>query len=97
MFPLKELWTIYNSLLFRLPVAGAKLIVEDLVKMCSPALHLVVDAYEHAVVGKFPRGRYVVGNDAKFIFWPLSLAPEWLADLVLTRKAPIPRMAQKLS
>lgn len=52
----------------------------------------VVDAYEHALLGVYPRARYVVGFDAKYIFSPIALAPEWLGDWILRRVngAPLP-------
>nr|XP_039273973.1 LOW QUALITY PROTEIN: retinol dehydrogenase 7-like [Styela clava] len=43
--------------------------------VASPRLELVVDAYEHALFGKYPNNRYVVGNDAKFFFIPVSWLP----------------------
>jgi len=58
----------------------------------------VIDAYEHALLGWFPRTRYVVGNDAKFIFVPLSVLPEWLSDFLLDKsdpKKPLPAAAKK--
>ena len=43
----------------------------------------VVDAYEHALLGRFPRARYVVGYDITLtILRVLSLLPEWLSDWV---------------
>ena len=41
----------------------------------SPKSHLVVEAYEHALLAKFPNNRYAVGNDSKFIYMPLSFLP----------------------
>ena len=57
----------------------------------SSDLHEVVQAYEHAVLGIFPRGRYVVGSDAKYNDWPLTLLPEWMSDIYLTRRALVPK------
>jgi NAD(P)-dependent dehydrogenase (short-subunit alcohol dehydrogenase family) len=54
----------------------------------------VVDAYEHAVLGRFPRARYVVGRDAKLLWLPLQWLPEWLGDFVIdrmTKDKPTPR------
>lgn len=52
----------------------------------------VVDAYEHALLGVYPRARYMVGFDAKYIYNPIALAPEWLGDWILRRinDAPLP-------
>jgi retinol dehydrogenase-16 len=45
----------------------------------------VVDAYEDAILSRYPRPRYVVGKDAHLLWIPLSFAPEWLSDFVLRR------------
>ena len=60
-------------------------------------LSYVVDAYEHALFGLFPRARYVIGNDAKFIFVPIQWLPEWLGDFVLTKimRLPLPAACKK--
>jgi len=52
----------------------------------------VVDAYEHALLGMFPRARYMVGADAKFLWMPLQYMPEWLGDwlLMVLFKPPTP-------
>ena len=44
--------------------------------------------------GKYPRARYVVGKDAKFVWLPLQWLPEWLGDFLIDKLAkdkPIPR------
>ncbi|CAK8674455.1 unnamed protein product [Clavelina lepadiformis] len=41
---------------------------------CSD-LSKVIRAFEHALFAKYPRNRYVVGWDAKFVLLPLSLLP----------------------
>jgi 11-cis-retinol dehydrogenase len=43
----------------------------------------VVDAYEHAVFGRYPRARYVVGILYKLVFLPLQALPEWLSDWIM--------------
>ncbi len=48
----------------------------------------VVDAYVHAVVGRFPRARYVVGVDAKFLLKPLSYMPESISDWLVLKIMP---------
>ena len=58
----------------------------------------VVDGYIHAMTAMFPRGRYVIGMDAKLLYVPLSWLPEWLSDLLLdymTRDRPIPTVLRK--
>lgn len=42
----------------------------------------VIDAYEHALFGAFPRARYAVGMDAKLMIFMQSL-PEFIADLAI--------------
>ena len=57
--------------------------------MSSPKLHLVVDAYEHAVLGAFPRGRYLVGNEALFM-WLMYFLPEWLYERLILASTGLP-------
>ncbi len=40
----------------------------------------VTDAYEHALCGRFPRARYVVGQSTKYTILILETLPEWLGD-----------------
>jgi len=58
----------------------------DLVR--SPRISNVVDAYEHALLGRFPRARYLVGYDARFLWIPIQWLPEWLGDWVLDVLSP---------
>ncbi|XP_067649596.1 retinol dehydrogenase 7-like [Haliotis asinina] len=69
------------------------IIIEMLEKVASPKTHLVVDAYTHAITARFPRTRYLVGNDCKYFFRPLWNLPEWISDRVLTAKFPSPEGA----
>lgn len=48
---------------------------EYIEKSVSPNVDLVVNAYEHAILGKYPQNRYVVGNDMKFLYVPMSWLP----------------------
>ena len=66
-------------------------------KVASPKIDDVVDSYEHAVLGYFPRGRYLAGANAKYMFWPMMLMPEWMSDMVFTMNpnAPVPKSCQK--
>jgi NAD(P)-dependent dehydrogenase (short-subunit alcohol dehydrogenase family) len=62
-------------------------------KMGSTRLDDVVDAYQHAILGRFPRARYVVGKDGKYIFLPMQSLPEWMSDWLLfkmNRDQPLP-------
>jgi retinol dehydrogenase-16 len=54
----------------------------------STCFDRVVDAYQHATLGLFPRARYVVGMDAKYVFLPLTVMPEWLSDWLLFKSQP---------
>ena len=61
-------------------------------KLVSEKTSDVVDAYEHALLGKFPRARYVVGKDARLLI-PMHKLPEWLVDWIqhkLNNKRPVP-------
>ena len=53
-------------------------------KVSSTRISDVVDAYEHALLGRFPRVRYVVGKDAKYLWLPVQALPEWLGDFIFT-------------
>ena len=73
-----------------------KMAAEMISKIASPKIDDVVDSYEHAVLGYFPRGRYMPGANAKYLFWPMSLMPEWMTDLIFTKNpdAPVPKACQ---
>ena len=60
--------------------------------MASDNVGDVVDAYEHALLGCFPRARYMVGKDAAIIYRWLEKLPEWLADLIFEKliNSPLP-------
>ncbi|XP_045168718.2 dehydrogenase/reductase SDR family member 9-like [Mercenaria mercenaria] len=57
-------------------------------KVASSKVYEVVDAYIHAITSQFPKKRYLVGFDAKFIFRPLSMLPEWISDWVIVKMLP---------
>lgn len=44
----------------------------------------VVDAYEHAVLGKYPKSRYLVGSEAKYIAGPISYLPQYLQVITMS-------------
>ncbi|XP_059166193.1 17-beta-hydroxysteroid dehydrogenase type 6-like [Physella acuta] len=58
-------------------------IIKGVVANSSPDTYKVVDAYIHAITSKYPRCRYLVGFDAKFIFVPLYLLPEKIMDWIM--------------
>lgn len=60
----------------------------------SPKVHMVVDAYEHAITARFPKARYVVGWDAQIMFRLLWNLPEWLSDYLVTRPMATPEGAR---
>ena len=45
----------------------------------------VVEALRHAVMNTVPRIRYRPGWQASLFFFPLSMTPSWLADLIMAR------------
>jgi NAD(P)-dependent dehydrogenase (short-subunit alcohol dehydrogenase family) len=49
----------------------------------SPHRYKIVDAIISALTSVYPRPRYVVGNDAKFLYVPMSFLSEWLVDWFL--------------
>ena len=54
-------------------------------KLASPDVHLVVEAYEHALLAVHPKKRYVVGRDAHMLIF-LALLPEVVLDTVFLKK-----------
>jgi NAD(P)-dependent dehydrogenase (short-subunit alcohol dehydrogenase family) len=62
-------------------------------RVTSTRVSDVVDAYEHAILGLHPRARYVVGNDARYLWLPVQALPECLGDWILDnldRDKPVP-------
>jgi len=57
--------------------------IRDAEKVSFPQMSDVLDAYEHALLGVYPRARYVVGYDARFFWLPLQALPEWLGDWIM--------------
>ena len=80
-------------------IVSALNLVQNLIpKIASPNLSDVVDCYEHAVLATFPRGRYMPGRSARYLWWPLSKAPEWLFDFLMNAdpNLPIPASIKQL-
>jgi NAD(P)-dependent dehydrogenase (short-subunit alcohol dehydrogenase family) len=72
--------------------------VQGFDKVSSSRITDVVDAYQHALLGRFPRARYVVGTDAKYLWLPVQWLPEWLGDILMNnfdRNAPKPACLKK--
>ncbi|GMS93096.1 hypothetical protein PENTCL1PPCAC_15271, partial [Pristionchus entomophagus] len=66
----------------------------------SPKIHLVIDAYFHALTARFPHLRYQIGADAKYLFVPLAYLPTGLRDAITHAAAkimgePIPECAKR--
>uniref|UniRef100_A0A915D9L2 Uncharacterized protein n=1 Tax=Ditylenchus dipsaci TaxID=166011 RepID=A0A915D9L2_9BILA len=55
---------------------------EALIQSSSSKLHKVVDAYQHAITGSWPRLRYRIGWDCQMLV-SLSFLPTELSDLAL--------------
>jgi NAD(P)-dependent dehydrogenase (short-subunit alcohol dehydrogenase family) len=53
----------------------------------------VVSATTHALFDRYPRARYLVGNDAYLFYLPLSVLPEWASDWIFNflARLPLPR------
>jgi len=71
---------------------------KDIKLLGSPRVSDVVNAYEHALLGLYPRARYVIGFDAKYIWLPLQWMPEWMGDMILGKldpERPLPAVLRK--
>ena len=53
---------------------------EFLQKSVSHKIEHVVDAYEHALLYRYPRARYLVGWDANTVARMIMILPEWVGD-----------------
>ena len=49
----------------------------------SSKIHLVTEAMEHALLSWWPKTRYAVGWDAKFLWIPLSYLPNIISDSII--------------
>ncbi|NXL87334.1 DHRS9 reductase, partial [Alectura lathami] len=59
---------------------------EKLSKIClNTDISLVVECMEHALTSLYPRAHYVVGQDAKWFWTPLSKMPADVQDFLLLR------------
>ncbi|CAF1022442.1 unnamed protein product [Adineta steineri] len=50
----------------------------------------VVRALQHAVTSTAPHIRYKPGWQSKFVYYPLSMLPTWLADIYFIKKGTLP-------
>ena len=58
--------------------------------------HLVANAMEHAMLGRFPKLRYLVGPDIYIFFGPLMYLPEWLVDYLICWPKPYGKTSKDL-
>ncbi|EGT34440.1 hypothetical protein CAEBREN_08407 [Caenorhabditis brenneri] len=60
---------------------------------CADDLNPVIDAYEHALLGKYPKTRYWVGWDTILFYIPLATLPTFAQDWFISfqrRNRPVP-------
>ncbi len=92
---MKSLTTIYNDLPLDKQKEYGEVYVHDVMqtyrKLLPKSEYIgmdlspVVNAYVHALLGRFPRARYVAGLDAKYLFKPLSYLPEPIGDWLVVK------------
>lgn len=72
--------------------------VDEFCKISPGHPSVVVDAYLHALLGRYPRVRYLVGKDAKVMLF-LQALPEWMSDRFLAQfvgsRLPLPQSVKK--
>ncbi|CAD5116810.1 DgyrCDS5656 [Dimorphilus gyrociliatus] len=51
----------------------------------SSNIEEVTNAYEHAIFSKWPKRRYPIGFDCKYIAIPISLLPSWISDYIMIK------------
>ena len=64
------------SIIIRYTFAALRRFREAQTKM-DTRIDKVIDAYVHALIARYPRARYVVGNDANFILAPTTVCMLW--------------------
>ena len=65
--------------------------------LVSDKVEQVHSAFEHALLGRYPRARYVLGLDARLVLLPVQCLPEWLSDWlhdILAWGRPLPDACQ---
>uniref|UniRef100_A0A1I7TRF7 Retinol dehydrogenase n=1 Tax=Caenorhabditis tropicalis TaxID=1561998 RepID=A0A1I7TRF7_9PELO len=65
---------------------------------CADDLNPVIDAYEHALLGRFPKTRYWVGWDTILFYIPLATLPTFAQDWFISfqrRNRPVPASMRK--
>lgn len=51
--------------------------------LSSSNVDAVIDAYQNALLARFPRARYVIGPDSHLVWLPGSWLPEWITDFLM--------------
>ncbi|XP_050388746.2 retinol dehydrogenase 16 [Patella vulgata] len=69
----------------------SKMMIKQLREKSSSNLFEVIDAYEHAITARYPKSRYILGNDAKYFFRLLWTIPEWMSDFIICFSSPRPK------
>jgi len=59
--------------------------IDNIVKMGTDEPSEVVNAYVHALLGRYPRARYLVGWDTKVMVY-LQALPEWISDWLISKQ-----------
>ncbi len=77
--PLTSVFPTCRSFVFSAIDAVLTTVVDGIM---SADITPVVDAYAHALTASWPRGRYLVGKDARFLWLPVHSLPEWLGDFL---------------
>lgn len=54
--------------------------------LTSSKLHKVINAHVHAITATFPKTRYLIGYDANFFFWPMTVLPQRMSDALAKGK-----------
>jgi hypothetical protein len=79
----------FSRFMFNWCLRSVKIVIEGmeyadkLDKFSSSDITPVIDAYQHAVLSQFPRGRYAVGHVTRLVYLPLSYLPDWLSDPIM--------------
>lgn len=87
-----------QSVCFSLLAVSSKDALHGLLSNGSDRISDVIDAYEHALLGCFPRARYLIGWDAVYMYMPIQYLPEWLSDWIYEladKNRPLPASVRK--
>ncbi|XP_050388744.2 retinol dehydrogenase 7 [Patella vulgata] len=65
-------------------------VIRDLQNQASDKFYKVIDAYVHAITARYPKFRYIIGNDANYLARFLWTVPEWISDFIICYNFPQP-------